>query len=158
MDRVRARDEIRLSGTSLVTSCDALFTHGLQRIGFTTADRPDDIALWVKNAREGRIVIKKPAIYATQWLKWWARINPSWRADANGHLEIGGTRDWSCMLIPGTNGFLNVLGSLLGLRDIQNDDEEWCGMVRDVRWAMGEVLSTKRARGYVSSDLTNIPR
>lgn len=51
------------------------------------------------------------------------------------------------MLVPGTNGFLNVIGSLLGLRDVEKDDEEWCRVVCDVRWVMGEVLGTKCARG-----------
>ena len=137
-----------MPGTSFITY-DELSTDSLQRIGFTPSDRPEDIALWVKNAREGRIVIKKPATYATQWRKWWTRINPSWRTDANGRLVIGGTGDWSCMLVPSMNGFLNVLGSLVGLRDIENDNEKWCGVVRDVRWVMSEVLVAKRARGYV---------
>lgn len=52
------------------------------------------------------------------------------------------------MFFPGTNGFLTVLGSLLGLRDVSSE-AVWDLWVRDVRWVIGEVLKAKQARGYV---------
>lgn len=52
------------------------------------------------------------------------------------------------MFVPGTNGFLNVIGSLLALRDCEGDSV-WSQAMRDVRWVIGEVLEAKRSRGYV---------
>ncbi|EKM49383.1 uncharacterized protein PHACADRAFT_33452 [Phanerochaete carnosa HHB-10118-sp] len=39
-------------------------------LGFASADCPEEIALWMKIARGGRIIIKKPTAYALQLHKW----------------------------------------------------------------------------------------
>ncbi|EKM49402.1 uncharacterized protein PHACADRAFT_33465 [Phanerochaete carnosa HHB-10118-sp] len=88
-------------------------------IGFSSDDRPSNISLWVKNAHQGRIVLKKSSTFATQWYIWWKCINPSWRADAGELLAISGHSDWSEMFVSSTNSFLNVLRSLLGLHNVK---------------------------------------
>lgn len=83
-------------------------------------------------------------MFCSQWYAWWKRINPEWREPAGDVLAMRGEGDWSKMFIPGVNGFVNVLGSLLGVRDTERNDAKWASVVRDVRWTVGQVLAARR--------------
>lgn len=98
----------------------------------------------MKSGRKRRITIKQdPASYCEDWYSWWKDINPSWREEDGDVLAPVGDGDWSDMYIPGPNGFLTVLGSILGIRDVLKDDMAWGKIVEDVRWTVSQVLAAK---------------
>ncbi|KAI0069349.1 hypothetical protein K474DRAFT_1681015, partial [Panus rudis PR-1116 ss-1] len=114
------------------------------KLGFPRSHRPADVDNWIHNGRRTRIVVRKPDVYEEQWTTWWRSINPAWRETVEGHTVIGGDGDWSMMYKPGTNGFLTVIGALVGLKDV-TDDERWRATLCDVRWTIGKVLEAKLA-------------
>ncbi|GJF00408.1 hypothetical protein PsYK624_166960 [Phanerochaete sordida] len=111
--------------------------------GFSPTDRPEALGLWVKKGRKKHIEIKNPCTFCSAWYHWWKSVNPAWRREAGDVLAIEGDGNWSTMFLPGPNRFLNVLGSLLGVRDIERNDEKWICAVRDVRWTVSQVLAAK---------------
>ena len=76
--------------------------------------------------------------YATEFCSWWDSINPDWQLRIHSQLTIGGGGDWGTMAIPGINGFVNIIGSLLGLREVVKASE-WLAMLRDIGWVVVEV-------------------
>lgn len=47
------------------------------------------------------------------------------------------------MLVPGKNGFILIIGSLLALSTVVGEDD-WCRSLYDVRWVLREVLDAVR--------------
>ena len=52
------------------------------------------------------------------------------------------------MLCPGTNGIVNVLAGLIGLKEVASEDT-LLHYVQDVQWVIGELLAAKEACRYV---------
>lgn len=69
---------------------------------------------------------------------WWNGINPEWREREDGRPIIGGSGDWAMMIKGGINGFLMVLSSLVGLKDVA-DIDDWRVALRDVEWVLQHV-------------------
>ncbi|KAF7791378.1 hypothetical protein EIP86_002392 [Pleurotus ostreatoroseus] len=132
------------------------------RIGFATAFRPSEIALWIQNARRHTIVPKNRDAYKAQWWKWWANLNPKWRSSADGRPVIGGVGDWSTLFKSGRNGFLMIFASLVGLRHA-TDEEDWLTALADVQWVLQQVLeakgrtSNKHQREDEAEEENNVP-
>ncbi len=83
-------------------------------------------------------------MFEGQWHKWWDSLNPAWRVRENGRLVTGvGNGSWDSLLYYGTNGFVNVIGSLTALLEVSTDEAEWARNLRDVRWVVGELLAVK---------------
>lgn len=72
-------------------------------------------------------------------------MNPEWRTRRDGQLVIGGSGDWSSLMRPGKNGFVNVIASLATLREVMDNPEEWANILVDVQWVVAAVLDAKRA-------------
>lgn len=51
------------------------------------------------------------------------------------------------MVIPGTNSFINVIGSLLGLCGLV-DNGRWAETLQDIRWVIQEVRAAVEQHGY----------
>lgn len=142
---------------------DLLYGHPLmliccQRVGFSTKNRAPGVGKWVKNARNGRMTqyVDDKEAFVEKWYLWWDAINPEWRERRDGQLVTGGSGDWSTMYLPGPNGFLNVLGALVALRDMETP-ERWSEAMRDVRWVIGQVLAAKQEERCVRRALQPRP-
>ena len=82
--------------------------------------------------------------FTERWRKWWDVCNPEWRVRNNvGTLEKGGEGDWSSMVKPGPNGFVLVIGALVGLLSAAERDV-WVHDMLDVHWVLQEVLISQR--------------
>lgn len=86
--------------------------------------------------------------YATEFRTWWESINPQWCLRCSGRLAIDGLGDWSTMAVPGVNGFINIIGGLLGFREVV-EVNDWLEMLRDVGWVIVEVREAVKAHRYV---------
>ena len=84
-----------------------------------------------------------PTRYQAQWDTWWDGINPDWRIRQDGKLVIGGEGDWSSMMIPGTCGFVLVIGGLYALRNTHTP-EAWSAELLDVAWVIEQTLLQHR--------------
>lgn len=84
--------------------------------------------------------------FSKSWAAWWKVINPTWREADGNHLKLTDDGNWSTMFVPGKNGFLNVIGGLVALRDCV-DATEWEKAVTDVRWAVERTLAAKIGHG-----------
>lgn len=107
-----------------------------------------NVSLWIQNARHGFIVLKKKENYESAWWTWWDTLNPSWRARENGRPVGRDSGDWSPLFKAGTNGFVNVLMSLLGLQDAAIE-ENWRVALEDVSWVLQEVRVAAESGGCV---------
>ncbi|GJF00764.1 hypothetical protein PsYK624_170650 [Phanerochaete sordida] len=122
---------------------------GYARSGFTYVRRPVEIGDWIQRARAKTVAPDKSAAlhptYKARWTAWWSLCNPAWRVrDPDEHPVIGGAGDWSTMLIPGKNGWINIISSLVCLGALA-DVEDWARSMLDVQWVVQEVLAAKRA-------------
>ena len=108
------------------------------------SNRPAEIAVWIRFARENPIAVKNAAKFSAVWWRWWDTMNPSWRARVNGRPQRGGTGDWSSMIKSGKNGFLTVLASLVALEQ-SAEDECWRAALEDVNWVLEEVRAAAEA-------------
>ncbi|KAF7792134.1 hypothetical protein EIP86_003164 [Pleurotus ostreatoroseus] len=115
------------------------------RAGLSATSRPSDVSLWIQNACRGRIVLKQSSKYATQWWKWWDTLCPAWRPREGGRPIIGGSGDWGSLLKSGSNGWVNILMGLVGLREVE-DDAGWRFAFSDVQWVLHQVLLTQSGR------------
>ncbi|KAK7013927.1 hypothetical protein R3P38DRAFT_3206497 [Favolaschia claudopus] len=124
--------------------------------GFSAKHRPQQIGAWIQRARTGKPVIKNVEAFAEQWGLWWYDINPPSRKTKNP-LELTKTSGPLAALdVPGVNGFLSILISLLWWRKmLEVESREWRIAVQDVKWVLqqlsGPVASTSSARAPASS-------
>ncbi|GJE97211.1 hypothetical protein PsYK624_134240 [Phanerochaete sordida] len=124
---------------------------GYARSGFTPTQRPAEIGDWIQRARAKTVATDKAGAptYKARWTAWWSLCNPGWRVrDDDGHPAIGGAGDWSTMLIPGKNGWINIISSLVCLGAVA-DVEDWARSMLDVQWVVQEVLAAKLSEPYV---------
>lgn len=105
-----------------------------------------EIFNWQKNARKGRVIVLNKDLFAKSFIAWWKVINPPWREVDGNYFKPTDGGNWSTMFIPGKNGFLNVIGGLVGLRDCI-EESEWEKAVRDVRWTIERTLAAKIGHG-----------
>lgn len=108
--------------------------------------RPSEIGNWIKNARKGYIEPANRDLFAQHWLKWWAHLNPEWRERVGDRVVQGDqSGDWRSMIIPGANGFLSVLSSLVPI--VKGADLELARYAAgDVAWVIDQVVAVARAR------------
>ncbi|GJE90467.1 hypothetical protein PsYK624_066030 [Phanerochaete sordida] len=136
---------------------------GYARPGFPPAHRPVEVGDWIQRARAKTVVPDKKeqalhATYKARWTAWWSSCNPAWRVrDADGHPAIGGAGDWSTMLIPGKNGWINILSSLVCLGALA-DVEDWARSMLDVQWAVQEVLAAKQSEPASEGEVRPDPK
>lgn len=120
----------------------------VQRVGFAPKGRPDEVHVWIKNARVQRINVKNCEDFAKKWFAWWDALNPDWRVRSGGRLKPGGTGDLVSMCVPGKNGFLNIIAVLSALRALVEADE-WQATVEDVVWVIQKARVQKIQHRYV---------
>lgn len=127
----------------LAVLCGTALTKLSQRSGFTPLHRPVEVEDWIKRARKPRFAVVQTDTFPERWTKWWSLCNPEWRVrDASGHPEKGGRGDWSLMLKPGPNGFVLIVGALVGL-SIAAEENVWARSMHDVLWVLQEVLTSQ---------------
>jgi len=84
------------------------------------------------------------ATVGREFWKWWTKLNGDWRlTDDAGRLVPGGTGSWETLEHPGRNGLALVVMTLRWWYDVcatENDKEEWMVGLKDVYWALGELL------------------
>ena len=103
-----------------------------------------EVEEWVKRARKPRFALVQAGTYTDRWTKWWDSCNPEWRTrDGAGHLERGGDGNWSTMAKPGPNGFVLVIGALVGLL-IAADVDVWARNMLDVLWVLQEAWAAHK--------------
>ena len=85
--------------------------------------------------------------YAVEWHEWWDKINPIWRTRSNNRLVPSCAGDWSCIFVPGSNGFATVISALIALKEAA-PAADWLAATQDVQWTLGEVLGVRKAQGY----------
>lgn len=107
-----------------------------------------EITTWQKNTRKAQVVVINKESYVKMWKIWWKTINPFWRELERGHLKLSGTGNWSCMFMPGRNGFLNIIGGVVALHECM-DDTKWQETLEDLEWTIGRTLVVKLGGRYI---------
>lgn len=109
--------------------------------GFPVPGRPREVSLWIQNARSGNIVVtpERNDGFTKDFLAWWDKINPEWRAREDGRLVVDGSGTWDELFRPGKCGFLLVLECIRALY-VTADIEVLTYALGDVDWALNECL------------------
>lgn len=100
--------------------------------------RPDAIKAWIGRARSStwRPVISDTSVYESEYMSWWAALQPSWRKSSDGGIIFAKVEgNWEILRRPGLNGILSVMAGLLfwgvALRDSGNARKGWNKAVSD---------------------------
>lgn len=129
-----------------------------------TDGRPLEITKWVSNARGRRgtvIKIQNLSKFATKWWRWWKSLQPTWRNYDPEQKPITessprGTENWSCLIVPGANGFLSVIATLywwgcaIALEDgeaMKDFKLDWDRAVCDCKWVLESLLEFGSCEG-----------
>jgi len=81
-----------------------------------TTHRPDAIKAWIARARSAswRPDILDIPTYESEFMLWWAALQPSWRKRSDGTTIFSKVEgDWEALQRPGLNGMLSVMAGLL---------------------------------------------
>ncbi|KAF8306207.1 hypothetical protein DL93DRAFT_2065659, partial [Clavulina sp. PMI_390] len=116
----------------------------LDQDGYLSAKkRPKGIGEWIKNRRSctWKVPVKSAAHFGVDWNGWWYFIQPESRKSpsTNELQRPPGWRDASSILVPGQNGFLNVVKGLAVWRQNLSKAESrsaWNSAVEDVLWVL----------------------
>ncbi|KAJ7034650.1 hypothetical protein C8F04DRAFT_932620, partial [Mycena alexandri] len=125
-------------------------------------NRPPAVSNWIGRARGSRArpetdtapKIASLAVYEREWWKWWAGLQPAWRAQASGRSDRFSRtayppqqrENWHPLRVPGQNGVLSIVASLYwwGLKnqaEVERENEEsWAEAVADVKWMLQGML------------------
>ncbi|KAJ7470643.1 hypothetical protein FB451DRAFT_1012407, partial [Mycena latifolia] len=73
--------------------------------------RPSEVAWWIGRARKCTPPIKDVEQFRRTWKAWWRSLNPEWRRRDGEDSEMSreGGREWTELLVSGTNGMRTVL-------------------------------------------------
>ncbi|KAI0716930.1 hypothetical protein C8Q76DRAFT_616890, partial [Earliella scabrosa] len=111
-------------------------------------NRPEAIGRWLRVDR--RVLAKTPnmpneAEYADMWWSWWGGLQPGWRIRGpSGRPCTGGEGPWDELSVPGKNGMLIVLLSLLWWHGIMSETRgDWEAAVRDVVWVLQQMTGVQ---------------
>ncbi|KAI0038812.1 hypothetical protein FA95DRAFT_1460952, partial [Auriscalpium vulgare] len=78
--------------------------------------RPDEIGLWIQNARNWkRASVKDATAFAKSWWRWWVSMQPAGRVVDSEAFVLDPPKDdmdWGRLNIAGINGFLSVVAAL----------------------------------------------
>ena len=79
-----------------------------------TTDRPPEISLWTSRARPANLPDYKRngrtfGMFVDSILKWWGRVQPSWRSFECGVVSREVQGNWEGLRSPRVNGLLNVV-------------------------------------------------
>nr|GAT43531.1 predicted protein [Mycena chlorophos] len=111
---------------------------------FCTTGRPNVVKWWIDRAHTNDPPIADVEKFGKSVQAWWRKINPTWRCGEPGEpLLKHASKDWAALRWPGLNGFLNVFACLFwwgsNVKENAKENADWVEMVRDVRWAIGEI-------------------
>ncbi|CDO70036.1 hypothetical protein BN946_scf184551.g4 [Trametes cinnabarina] len=143
--------------------------HGLETSsrGLGTTHHPPEVHHWLRVQRcvlDKPLVIDDEAAYCLSWWKWWAGVQPDWHErNVNGRPVTGGTGDWDALDVPGRNGMLIVLLSLVWWRAAASSEtlNDWNMAVMDILYvvvamAQGKLEKDRQgSTGKRSSDKVN---
>ena len=103
-----------------------------------TTHRPDAIKAWIARTRSStwRPAISDTSLYESEFMLWWAALQPSWRKRSDGGIIFSKVQgDWEVLQRPGLNGILSVMAGLLfwgvSLRDSSGSRMGWNKAVSD---------------------------
>ncbi|KAL0958882.1 hypothetical protein HGRIS_014198 [Hohenbuehelia grisea] len=127
-------------------------------------ERPAEVGKWIGNGRRSEPLVDDLLTFDIAAWRWWKVLQPAWRQvqDIEGPLTVQhreGNGDWSCLRVPGQNGFLSVVvvltwwGSTVSCtidHDIIDRDQcdevvSWNEAVADVTWVMRKMVDAEAA-------------
>ncbi|KAH9851012.1 hypothetical protein C2E23DRAFT_733574 [Lenzites betulinus] len=126
-------------------------------------ERPEEIKIWTKNARDYEKLpkIQSVAQYATTWKQWWTALQPASRMRYNVSnwplLRDGPTNlsEWGLLRRGGCNGFFLVVMSLAwwvwAARNEGEGEDEALQAVDDVSWVCRALMSASEPQSAAAA-------